>query len=65
MGTSPAEPDFLDRGLADSTGLVGAIVDPRHASIVAIGALNVEIITKSGAALVDRGLQDVDDRLAQ
>ena len=45
--------------------MVGTIVNPRHAPVVAVGALDIEIIAKSGAALIDRGLQDVDDGLTQ
>ena len=63
MGTSTAKADFLDRGLADSTGLGGTIVDPRYATVIAVGALDVEIIAESGAALIDRGLEDVYDGL--
>jgi hypothetical protein len=65
VGTSTAEPDFLDRGLANSTRLFGTIVNPRHAPVIAVGALDIEIIAKGGAALVDRGLQDVYDGLTQ
>ena len=56
VSTSATKPDFLDWGVADSTGLVGAIVNPRHATIIAVGTLHAEIITKSSAATIDRGL---------
>ncbi len=59
MSPSSAEADFLDRGLADAAGLVGAVVNPRHAAVVAVGALDVEVIAKCGAALGDRGCEDI------
>jgi hypothetical protein len=53
MSPSPTEANFLDGGLANPTGLVGAVVHPRHAAIIAVGALDIEVITKGSAALLD------------
>jgi hypothetical protein len=65
VGTSTPEPHLSDRSSTDSTGLVGTIVNPRHASIITVCTLDIEIITKGSAALVDRGLEDFDSGLAQ
>jgi hypothetical protein len=60
VSASTAEPNFGDRGLANAAGLVGAMVNPRHLAVIAVGALDVEIIAKSSATLLDRGFEDVD-----
>ena len=65
VSASAAEPNFLDRRLTDSAGLFCPIVDPRHAAIVAIGALDIEIVAKGSTTLIDRELEDFDNRLAQ
>ena len=65
MSASTAESHFLDRGLADSAWLFGTIVNPRHATVIAVGTLDVEIIAKGSTALIDRELEDFDNRLPQ
>ena len=61
MGASTTESHFLDWGLANSARLFGAIVHPRHAAIIAVGALDVEIVAKGGTTLIDRELEDCDN----
>ena len=65
MCAPTTQPDLLDRGLANAARLFGPIVNPRHAAIIAVGALDIEIITESGTTLIDRGLEDIDDRCPQ
>ena len=65
MGTSTTEFDFFDRCSTHSTGLVRAIVNPRYAAVIAVGALDIEVIAKCSAALLDRGSEDVYGGLMQ
>lgn len=64
VSASAAESNFLDRGLANSTWLFRAVVNPRHTAIIAVGALDIEIIAKGSTTLIDRELENFDDRLS-